>query len=117
MTDTIDNAVLCREVLGWTQVAPVNEVLAWETKAGLIESTPDFEHDIAAAMELAEAFVKKVEVDFSLMNSLVVGDTRWSVVIEYDKPSESLTMTGDTPAQAITRAVWALVNDKVVDNA
>ena len=118
MADKIDNARLCEKVLGWKQVGRI--VPMWETPAGLtFWQPPDFEHDIAAAMGLVFALREKHPT--GLVIQIVSPDSRhmlspWYCVIE-QAGKRPVQICGETPAQAITWAVWALVNNEDAANA
>lgn len=100
---TIDSAVLCEKVLGWKRRGTGKGYWSWELPDGdSVARTPDFSHDIAAAFSLVEALGDQY---FSLyrLNWGKPAKTSWRAVM--GPASEQ----ADTPAAAITKAVWALV--------
>lgn len=129
----IDNAVLCRDVLGWRRFSsrkrvcigdasqqPGTLMLAeWQKPDGEhIEETPDFEHDIAAAMGLATAAgMKNIRLsDLSAYTSKEWPEGHIAVLSSGEINPHEYERRGKSYAQAITRAVRALVGDKAVSH-
>lgn len=102
---TIDNGVLCERVLGWEKL-PNTFYGDWcIPSTGCFCHTPNFSHDISAAMLLVEACE-----EYFVLRRVHSADSPsckyWGAILG---PS---TVMADTPAAAITEAVWALVQEK-----
>ena len=105
-----DNATLAEKVLGWKRLRPDAE-WAWLTPTGRrCQHPPDFSNDIAAAFMLLEALPGKLDVEIERYIDSDMSDAEWSCLIpDYgvlpcDYGHEAIA---DTPAAAITQAVWA----------
>ena len=110
---TIDSAVLCEKVLGWTWEKDCycrnsgGPCSWWKTKAGKdLWHTPDFLHNVGAAWMLAVAASKKYRKPCFTSYSPTSGESG-----AWFEHGERVWVAGDSSehAAAITKAVWALV--------
>lgn len=108
-TIEIDNAVLCEKVLGWKR-DPVFSSLWFRPEGGpaCAKGTLDFLHDISAAWMLVEALPGTILVEIRLDPARY-----WHVHLTHiEKDDFFYTGMGRKCVSAITKAVWALVQEK-----
>lgn len=101
MTSDINPVVLCEKVLGWEKGR-----VFWQApgSAKLEANPPDFLNNISAAWMLAVAASKKYKCQVQLSYDPATG--------EYAAWFPHARVVSDRDAVALTRAVWALVQEK-----